>query len=197
MLWCKFHTAQIPHLINYRPLKVCFPALENSQQEWFYSWPVILLGNSCFKIKSAHEHCQTGNLKIKVFCWSTDFFMKFFTPQRKNKAGSGRLSEFEQCELAIWIFLRGEAQGKKELTGVSWWFSRLRIQCHCHGSGYCCGSGLILPGRAKKKKEEKRELTDHSSQTKWDGFLHQDCVSSLALKLRNEARSNCPSGREA
>ena len=48
---------------------------------------------------------------------------------------------------------------------VPWWLSRLRTwRCHCCGSGYCCGTGLIpnqeLPpagGMAKKCCQWKKE----------------------------------------
>ena len=76
----------------------------------------------------------------------------------------------------IWVIMNFKVKPQ----GVSWSFSRWRIQhCHCCGSGCCCDAGSI-PGQGtsaclgygKKKKKRKKlllsSLKNNNSKIKWN-----------------------------
>ena len=57
-------------------------------------------------------------------------------------------------------------------SGVPSWFRRLRTHCHCCGSGYSCGVGLIPGletsachehGKKKKTKNKKQQQLEFPS----------------------------------
>ena len=86
------------------------------------------------------------------------------------------------------VSLRGDLRSIQELKGgVPWWLSGLRIwQCHCYGSGHCCGRGLISGPRVHPKKKKRIKmigfgnLNNSERERKGEGRVkNDDQVSSL------------------
>ena len=58
---------------------------------------------------------------------------------------------------------------KKKKKKAFFWLSRLRIwDCHCSGSGHCCGKGLVLaqalPQAAENKEKQTNKKQRHCPQ---------------------------------
>ena len=76
--------------------------------------------------------------------------------------------------------------------GILWWFSGLRIwRCHCCGSNYCCGTGLI-PGLGtstycgcshKKKKKLRKKKKELSSSNYIPLPLNNLLLTPASMKL--------------
>ena len=75
-------------------------------------------------------------------------------------------------------------ESERKTTGVPWWLSRLRIWCHCCGSGHCCGVGSVSSPENFHMPwaQPKGEKTNSYKNKKWQWgvfLMHKEKMKTI------------------